>query len=250
MFFKYRLLQARIHKASNMCHLAHEISMEIMLYVRRQRDLNPAKYWMAAVKAAQIVDTQFCNAREFDDGLLVMEKVAMRTVDQLGKYFVPADPEDDSKVLQDNLYTFTYRKFVAQHHIYFMDYVSAEKQLRTVLEDELKYYRLTAKKEEAASKKEEDKKEEDQEKAVVEKKEEEKKDEVKPLGQRFHAIDFTTIDLSSLDDKNPGVEIKYTPRAHPLFKVVQTLLLLAECFSFSQKYEHTLEVFEFCQKVY
>lgn len=143
-----------------MSQLAHDICMEIILYVRRQRDLNPTKYWLTAAKAAQIVDTQFCNAREFDDGLLVMEKVALPIIDQVGKYFVPADPEDDSKVLQDNAYSFTYRKHVAQHHIYFMDFVSAEKQLRGVLEDEIKYYGLAVKKEEAPAPVVEEKKEE------------------------------------------------------------------------------------------
>lgn len=75
---------------------------------------------------------------------------------------------------------------------------------------------------------------------------------MKPLRQRFQTIDLASLDLSKLDDKTllTSIDIKYTPRSHPLFKIVQTLLLLAECFSFSQKYEHTLEIFEFCQKVY
>jgi hypothetical protein len=54
---KYRLLQARIHKASSMNHVAHEICTEIILYVRRLKEMTPSKYWLTAVKAAQIIDT-------------------------------------------------------------------------------------------------------------------------------------------------------------------------------------------------
>jgi hypothetical protein len=57
MYFKYRLLQARIHKASNMSHLAHDICMQIMVYIRKQREMTPEKYWLTAFKAANIVDT-------------------------------------------------------------------------------------------------------------------------------------------------------------------------------------------------
>jgi hypothetical protein len=52
-----------------------------------------------------------------------MEKVGMEVVKQVGEHFLPADPVNSDKVLQDNCYTFGYRKMVAQHHIYFMDFV-------------------------------------------------------------------------------------------------------------------------------
>jgi hypothetical protein len=44
------------------------------------------------------------------------------------------------------MYTFTYRKMVAQYHINFMDYNNAISQLRLILQDELKYYGMVQEK--------------------------------------------------------------------------------------------------------
>ena len=66
----------------------------------------------------------------------------------VGEHFLPAEEEDDSKVMQDNVYTFTYRKMVAQFNIYYMDYPAAETQLRSILADELNFFKMNVKKEE------------------------------------------------------------------------------------------------------
>lgn len=54
---KYRLLQARLNKAIHMSHIAHDICNSIMLYVKKQLDLTPKKYWLVAVKAAEVHGT-------------------------------------------------------------------------------------------------------------------------------------------------------------------------------------------------
>jgi hypothetical protein len=148
-----------------------------------------------------------------------------------------------------------------------MDFVSAESQLRNILKDELAYYKLlkTEKKkepkeeikeevkvEEVKIEESKEKEENVEEEKVKELKEKEVKVELKPLIKRFEAIDLTIINVESMDDQDlmNSVEVKYTPRAHPLFKVVQTLLLLAECFSFSMKNEHSIEIFDFSASVY
>lgn len=38
--------------------------------------------------------------------------------------------------MQDNYYSFNYRRNLAQYHIYFQDFKNAEEQLRGLLKDE------------------------------------------------------------------------------------------------------------------
>ena len=60
IYLKYRLLEARIQKAVGMNHKATEICISIMTYVKMFHDQEklekeaPAKFWLTAVKAAQI----------------------------------------------------------------------------------------------------------------------------------------------------------------------------------------------------
>lgn len=89
--------------------------------------MTPSKFWLIATKAAQIIATQFCNAREFDDALQTLENVSNKVTEEVTNHFLPVEKPDESKVLQDNYYSFAYRKMVTQHLIYFMDFLNAEK---------------------------------------------------------------------------------------------------------------------------
>ena len=40
-------------------------------------------------------------------------------------------------------------------------------------------------------------------------------------------------------------EYKYSPKSHPFFKVLQTLMLLADVFSYKLKSEEALKIFNF-----
>lgn len=238
IYLKFKLLVAKSYKAINKSEQAHELSIWIILFVNQYTDLTPSKFWLTAVKASALIQTQFCNAREFDDALQIIEKVAMKLTEQVTDHFLPTEKPDPSKVLQDNFYVFAYRKIVTQHLIYFMDFSNAETYLRKILNEELNFYQLVPKKPEE-EKKEEEKKPEEGEKAEkpaeapVNKEEEEKKDE-EPKKAEFQKIDLDSIFLDSLDNQEilNSPEHQYTAKSHPLFKVVQTLLQLAECFAF------------------
>lgn len=103
---------------------AHQICSDIIIYVRQRKDLTPCKYWLTAIKASTIIDTQLCNAREFSDGIKILDKIAKEVVKQVTEYFLPNE-NDDSKVLQDNMYNFAFRRHISQHQIYFMDFIEA-----------------------------------------------------------------------------------------------------------------------------
>ncbi len=57
IFLKLRLLQAKVNKSIGMNHVAHEICFSIIGYVRSFKDLEPKKFWLQAVKAAQVCST-------------------------------------------------------------------------------------------------------------------------------------------------------------------------------------------------
>ena len=40
-------------------------------------------------------------------------------------------------------------------------------------------------------------------------------------------------------------EVKYNPRNHHAFKVLNTLMLLAECYAFKLKTDHACEIYDF-----
>lgn len=75
IFLKYKLIQARINKAIGMNEVAHEICNHIMLYVRQFQDMPPSKFWLTAVKAAQIQSVQLCNAKEYEDASKLLRNV-------------------------------------------------------------------------------------------------------------------------------------------------------------------------------
>ena len=87
-------------------------------------------FWLSAVKAAEIQSTQLCNAKEYDAALILLKNIGMRVTQKVGDHFLPAENFDDSKVLQDNLYSFRFRRVQAQFYIYFQDYNAAANQLK------------------------------------------------------------------------------------------------------------------------
>ena len=114
IFLKLRLLQAKVNKSIGMNHLAHEICSSIIAYVRSFKDLEPKKFWLQAVKAAQVCSTQLCNAREYDDALKLLENFGGAiTKEVTAHFFNITSKDDDDKVLPDNYYNFQYRKMVA-----------------------------------------------------------------------------------------------------------------------------------------
>lgn len=84
-----------------------------MSYVKKFKDMVPAKFWLCAAKAADSQSSQLCNAREFDDALLLIENISTKLTEKVGEHFFPVDTKDEKKVLQDNLYSFTVRKMLA-----------------------------------------------------------------------------------------------------------------------------------------
>ena len=101
---------------------------------------SPEKFWMSAVKAAQVQAIQLCNAKEFEYAMKLLKNVSQKLTLKLVEHFYPAEKKDEAKVLQDNLYSFTYRRMICQHHIYFTDLKNAEEQLKTLLKDEIAFY--------------------------------------------------------------------------------------------------------------
>ena len=95
-----------------------------------------------------------------------------------------------------------------------------------------------------------------------EKKEEEKKDEPKkeedtkappaPIKPKFEPIDLESIILTSLKDKEltESEEHLYSNKSHPYFKILQTLMLLADVFSYRQKSDEALKIFNYVQDGY
>lgn len=81
MYLKYKLMEARIQKAAGMNHLATDICLQIMIYVKTFYDCTePAKFWLTAVKAAKIQSTQLCNAKEYDSALKILMNVGEKVM--------------------------------------------------------------------------------------------------------------------------------------------------------------------------
>ena len=142
IYLKYRLLDARIQKAIGMNHKATAICNSIMAFVKTFYDVHPpSKFWLTAVKAAQIQSTQLCNAKEYDSALKVLQNVGEKVTKKVVEHFLPVSEEDSvaEKKLQDNYYSFNYRRSTAQYNIAFMSYTDAEAILRSLLKDELAY---------------------------------------------------------------------------------------------------------------
>ena len=123
-----------------MNHKAHDICNSIILFVKIFKELEPSKFWLSAVKAAQIQSVQLCNAKEFDAALLLLNKVGQMITQQVSNRFLPCEKEDKSQTLQNNYYSFNFRRYKAQYHILFNDFKNAELLLRELLQDELAYY--------------------------------------------------------------------------------------------------------------
>ena len=100
-------------------------------------------------------------------------------------------------------YTFTYRKMVAQHLIYFLDFAEAEKQLRSLLQDELRLYKLAKDAEPQIADVEDDKEPENDVKT------EEK--------TGFEKIDLSAIEVYLNGEFAQRDDFAYSRRSHPLY---------------------------------
>jgi hypothetical protein len=65
-------------------------------------------------------------------------------------------------------------------------------------------------------------------------------------------IDLDTIDLKILQDEDlkKSEEYLYTRKSHPLFKVLQTLMLLADVFSCRLHSDEAIKIFDYVQRQY
>ena len=63
--------------------------------------------------------TQLCNAKEFDSALMMLKNIGQEVTKKVYEHYIPTEKEDDGKILQDNYYSFAYRRSLAQFHIYF-----------------------------------------------------------------------------------------------------------------------------------
>ena len=213
IFMKYKLLQARLNRAIGMCQVSEDVSNSIMKYVQKFKVMTPSKFWLCAAKAAETQAAQLSNAREFDDALLLLKNVSTKVTAAVGEHFLPAEFEDKDKQLQDNLYSFTVRKMIAQHQIHFVDFKTAERQLRGIFEDELDYYGIRV-----------GKKEKEEETDVAQKAPAsiDPAKETEPYKKPpFKPIDLDKIDLACLDKPEfiESDEFKYSPKSHPLFRI-------------------------------
>ena len=133
---------------------------------------------------------------------------------------------------------------VAQHHIHFVDFKNAERQLRGILEDELDYYGIR--------------------KGEKEELEEPEVAKITPVGldpaqapepakrPKFKPVDLDKIDLACLDKPEfvDTDEFKYSPKSHPLFRITQTLLMLAEVFAAKAHSEDAYKIYDYISSCY
>ena len=177
---------------------------------------DPEKFWLSAVKAAQVQAIQLCNAKEYEFALKLLKNVSQKLTLKLIDHFFPTDKKDEAKVLQDNLYSFTYRRMVCQHHIYFTDLNNAEKQLKALLQDELNFYGF------------------------------------KKAGTTDETHILEQIDTEFLNNKEilDSEEQKYSHRAHPYFRVLQTLMLLGDVYASKNKFDEAFKLYDFIQSGY
>lgn len=65
-------------------------------------------------------------------------------------------------------------------------------------------------------------------------------------------MDLDTIDIKCLQDKDlkESEEFLYSKKSHPFFKVLQTLMLLAETFSCKCKTEEALKIYDYIGRQY
>lgn len=96
-----------------MNNVAHDIANSIMLYVKLFKDETPEKFWLSAAKAAQIQSTQLCNAKEYDAALLLLRNIGLKVTNRVSEHFLLAETVDEAKVMQDNMYSFSFRRMQA-----------------------------------------------------------------------------------------------------------------------------------------
>ena len=148
----------------------------------------------------------------YDPALLLLNNISKKVASMIGEHHFPVADKELGKMLQDNYYSFEYRKMQARHYMHFMDFENAENSLRILLNDELLYYKLNTKE--------------------IEKRTHIKKGEVPA------AVDLDLIDLKKgFENVDTSDSYKYNRRSLPISKVFDTLLMLAEVLSFRRKSE-------------
>lgn len=108
--------------------------------------------------------------------------------------------------------------------MHFVDFRNAEAQLRNILEEELNYYGL--KKADSAP--------------------------FKPATKEdaFTPIDLEEINIGGLDNLEQTDEFLYSRNSHPIKKVLETVLMLAEVFAFRLRSQEALKLFDFVEVGY
>lgn len=216
-------MEARIQKAIGANHIATEACNAIMTYVKAFYDVQaPAKFWLTAVKAAQIQSTQLCNAKEYDSALKVLQNVGGKVTEKVVGHFFPVAEKDvaPEKTLQDHYYSFNYRRLTAQYNVFFMSYADAEAILRVLLRDELAHAGLLKQGEGDAPAQ-------------------------RVEGKVLEAIDTSLISIGQIyGSDEPGL---YSVRGTPFYKILETLLLFAEIYAHKMRKEEALEIYAFVQ---
>ena len=112
IFLKFRLLQAKINKSIGMSHECHDICNSIILFVKIFKDLDPRKFWLSALKAAQIQSSQLCVAKEFDAALVLLNKVGKTIIEKVNNHFIYSSKKDGKdKKLEPCYYSFNFRRY-------------------------------------------------------------------------------------------------------------------------------------------
>lgn len=110
LYLKFRILQAQINQAIAMNHQCEAICNSIILYVKKFKDEKPQQWWWYAAKAANVQALQLCTAREYDPALLLLNNISKRIAFMIGEHHFPVHEKELGKMLQDNYYSFEYRK--------------------------------------------------------------------------------------------------------------------------------------------
>jgi hypothetical protein len=222
--------------------VAQDIVTSIILYIKMFKDMTPSKFWLVACKAAVVQSTQLCNAREYNDAIKLIENISGKVTTMVNEHFLPVQKPDDEKVMQDSYYTFAYRKQVAQHLVHYMDYSGALRQLKNLLQDELSFYGMKVEEVAPAAPAEEEKKENESAQAEEEKKDAKDEDDDLPTPPKDE-IDLSKIKLDFGNLELP--EHQYSRKSHPVNKILDTLLLIAECYTFKMRQTHSVAIYDF-----
>lgn len=121
-------------KAEFICDQVHQFEDN---YARAE----PQIYWKYAVKAQYIKAKQMQVSMEFRKAKFFLEQEAKPILIILIDKFQTDKKDAESKVLLDNKYSFEYRKMYAAYERRFLFFPEAIEQLKSILTDELAFYK-------------------------------------------------------------------------------------------------------------